>query len=127
MEKETFGTVFSSVKEHSQNWVDAKMKVYQLIAIKLLSKLAGNLTWFIISLFLFFLLSVFIGLTIGFWLSNYYGSYTVGFGIVALLILLKIVLLAVLRKKIFINPMIRKIIRQANSEWKEEEPESPGK
>ncbi|MEK7225874.1 MAG: hypothetical protein AAB221_09350, partial [Bacteroidota bacterium] len=104
MEKETFGSFFSSVKEHSQNWFESRLTIYKLKGIRLLSKIAGNFTWLIISLFLFLLFSVFAGLTLGFWLSNYTGSYTIGFGIVTLLILLKIVLLTIFRKKIFINP-----------------------
>src|SRR5688500_2377526 len=121
MEKETLGTFFSSVKEHSETWFGAKARIYKLKGIRLFSKIAGNFTWLLISLFLFILFSVFIGLTLGFWLSNYTGSYVFGFGIVTLLILLKIFLLAAFRKKLFINPVIRIMIKKAYSEFEEEE------
>ena len=121
MEKETFGTFFNTAKEHSQNWIEARLNVYKLKVIRLLSKIAGNFSWLIISLFLFLLFSMFIGLTIGFWLSSYLGSYTAGFGIVSLLILLKIGILAAFRKRLFINPMIRLMIKQSYNELKEDE------
>ena len=122
MESETFGTFFNNVKEHSQNWFETRVNIYKLKVIRLLSKLAGNLAWLIISLFLFLLFSIFIGLTLGFWLSSHLGSYTAGFGIVTLLILVKISLLAIFRKKLFINPMIRIMIKQSYYELQEEEP-----
>lgn len=121
MEKETFGSFFSSVKEHSVSWLEAKKNAYMLKAIRLVSKMAGNLTWFIVSLFLFLLFSVFIGLTLGFWLSSLTGSYVAGFGIVTGLIVLMIVLLTLLKRKIFIDPMIRKFIRLSKEEWKDKE------
>ncbi len=124
MEKETFGTFLSSIKEDSQKWFETRVNIYKLKAIRLLSKITGNLAWFIISLFLFLLFSVFFGLTLGFWLSSYTGSYITGFGIVTLLILLKIVLLTVFRRKFFINPMIRMMIKQAYGELHKEEEES---
>ncbi len=120
MEKETFGTFFNSVKEHAENWFTARLNFYKLKGIRLFAKIAGNFTWFIISLFLFLLFSVFIGLTLGFWLSNVTGSNVLGFGIVTLLILLKIVLLYVFRKKLFINPMIRLMIKQVYGELQDE-------
>jgi hypothetical protein len=121
MEKETFGSFFSSVKEHSVSWLEAKKNIYTLKAIRLASKIAGNFAWLIVSLFLFLLFSVFIGLTLGFWFSSLTGSYIAGFGIVTALILLKIVLLTVLKKKIFIDPVIRKFIRLSKEEWKDKE------
>ena len=121
MEKETFGTFFSSVKEHSENWLDARTRIYQLKGIRLFSKIAGKFVWLIISLFLFLLFSTFIGLTLGFWLSHYTGSNVIGFGIVALVILLKIVLLTAFRRELFINPIVKKMINRAYNEFKQEE------
>lgn len=121
MEKETLGTFFNDVKDHSQKWVETKLNVYKLKGIRFFSRIAGNFAWLIISLFLFFILSVFIGLTLGFWLSDYFGSYTAGFGIVTLLILMKIALLAIFRKRLFINPIIRAMIRRSSEELKDDE------
>ena len=121
MDKETFGTIFSSLKKHAEDWLTTRLAIYKLKGIRLVSKIAGNLTWVLISLFLFFLFSVFFWLTLGFWLSHYTGSHVTGFGIVSLAVLLKIVLLAAFRKQLFINPMIRKMIKKAYNELQEEE------
>ena len=115
-ESETLGSFFKTVKEDAKNWMDIRVNIYKLKATKLFSKIAGNLAWFIISLFLFLLFAVFAGLTAGFWLSQVTGSYPIGFGIVTAVIVIKIALLAAFRKKLFINPIIRMMIDQSSDE-----------
>lgn len=118
MEKKTFGYFFTDAKEHASAWFESRVDLYKLKAIRLASKVAGNLVWLIISLFLFFFLLLFIEITIGFWLSSYFGSYTAGFGTVALLILVKIGLLTIYKRQLFINPIIKKMIRESWDEFK---------
>jgi hypothetical protein len=107
----------SFVKENgrlAREWVEAKLEVYKLSMIKYAAKTAGYIMWSIISLFLFFTLVIFLGLTAGFWLSAVTGSYAIGFGIVTLIIILKMIILTKFRKKIFINPIIRAMIKHSN-------------
>ena len=116
MENQTWATFLFSLKEKSLRWAELQKKIYTLKGIKLVAVISGTMAWFIISLFLFFLLSIFILLTLGWWFSTYTGSYVTGFGLVTLLIVLKIILLALFRKKLFINPLVKWMISKLADE-----------
>lgn len=104
----------SFIKENAglvREWIDLKIKVYRLQLIRFVARTAGYLVWTIISLFFLFLLLIFIGLTTGFWLSSLTGSYIAGFGIVTGGLALLLLVLAIYRRKIFINPIIRQLVK----------------
>jgi hypothetical protein len=113
-ETENLGSFFKENKKLVKEWLDARLEIYKLKLIRIISKSAGYFIWIIISLFLSFLFIIFLGLVAGFWLSDLTGSYVIGFGITTLIILLKIILLTVFRKTLFVNPIIRSIIKRAN-------------
>jgi hypothetical protein len=83
----------------------------------------GSLVWIIISLFLFFLLFIFIGLVVGFWFAELFGSLTIGFGLATILLFFVMLLVFLFRKQIFINPMIRIFIKIMTSNNEAEEKE----
>lgn len=96
-----------------REWMDTRYRIYKLKTIRTLSKIAGQFLWIIVSLLLLFLLVVFLGLTLGFWLSSLTGSFIQGFGMVTVLIILLIVVLNLFKKHLFINPFIRKFTAAA--------------
>jgi len=106
------GSFLKENKKLLKDYLDTRLEIFKLKVIRLFSKSAGYLIWIIISLFLFFLLMTFIGLVIGFWLTDVTGSYVKGFGYTTLIMLGVIVILALLRKLLFVNPVIRIIIRR---------------
>lgn len=106
------GSFLKENKKLITGWVDTKMEIYRLRAVLVVSRMAGSILWIIISLVLVSLLIVFGGIVTGFWLSEITGSYTKGFGITAIILLVLILLLAALRKVLFINPIIRAIIKK---------------
>jgi hypothetical protein len=112
-EKENLGFFVKENKELIKNYIDTRLEIFKLTMIRLFSKSAGYLIWVIISLFLGFLLMTFMGLVIGFWLTRLTGSYVEGFGYTALIMLGIIILLALFRKALFINPVIRIMIRRS--------------
>jgi hypothetical protein len=102
----------SETRQYLKEWLDAKLSLYRLRTVRTVARTAGSLLWLAISLLLFFLLIIFCGITAGYWLSSLTGSYAKGFGLVTAAILLLIVLLALFRKALFINPIIRKMLKQ---------------
>jgi hypothetical protein len=94
-----------------KDYLETKTDIYKLKAIRSSSLILGSLVWIIISAFLFFLLFIFIGLVLGFWLSELTDSLTIGFGLTTLLLLLVMLLVALFRKQLFIYPMIRIFIK----------------
>jgi hypothetical protein len=105
---------FAANKKLVQDYFNVRVQIVKLKATRLFAKAAGNFIWLLVFLFLVFLLAIFIGLTTGFWLSSLTGSYTTGFALTALIILAFVGVLAALRKTLFINPIIRAVIRSMN-------------
>jgi hypothetical protein len=103
-------------KEALKEYAETRYEIYRLKGIRTVSKTAGFLGWIIISLFLLFLVVIFGGMTLAYWLSNVFGSIVMGFGVTTLFLLLVFVLLAVFRKQLFINPVISTIISQSNDD-----------
>lgn len=93
-----------------KDYLDTRLQIFRLQVIALTSKIAGRLIWAIISMFLFFLVMVFAGLVTGFWLSDIMGSYVKGFGWTTLIMLAIIIILALLRNVLFVNPIVRQMI-----------------
>src|SRR5262245_4265534 len=118
---DNLGTFFTGNKKLVKDYLDARLEAYKLKFIGILSKSAGYFIWIIVSFLLLLLFFIFLGLVGGFWLSHITGSYVKGFGIVTILILVKMIVLALLRKPIFVNPIIRNIINRAHEDKKEEE------
>lgn len=107
---ENLGSFVKENKALVQDYIETRLEILRLQGIRAGSKTAGYLVWIIISLFLLFLVSIFIGLVLGFWLSELTGSYVKGFGITTLIMILLVVLLALFRKALFVDPAIRKVI-----------------
>jgi hypothetical protein len=123
---ENLGGFFKENKKLVKEYLDTRLEIFELKLIRILSKSAGYFIWIIISLFLFFLFIIFLGLVAGLWLSELTGSYVTGFGIITLIILLKIVLLYAFRKTLFVNPIIRTIISKVSNEKAEDEKQNTG-
>jgi thiol:disulfide interchange protein len=111
IENENLGSFLKENKKLVKDYLDTRLEIFRFKLIRMFSKSAGYLIWVIISLFLFFLLMTFIGLVIGFWLTDVTGSYVKGFGYTSLIMLGLITLLALFRKALFVNPIIRIVIR----------------
>ncbi|MGC4035430.1 MAG: phage holin family protein [Chitinophagaceae bacterium] len=103
-------------KEVLKEYAETRFEIYRLKGIKTVSKTAGLLGWIIISLFLLFLVIIFGGMTLAYWLSQVFESNVMGFGLTTIFLLIVFILLAVFRKKLFINPVISAIITQSSDD-----------
>ena len=111
-ERENLGSFLKENKKLVRDYLDTRLEVFKLKMIRVFSKLGGYFIWVIISLALIFLLLTFTGLVIGFWFTDITGSYVKGFGYTTLIMFGIIIFLALFRKVLFVNPIIRKIIRR---------------
>ncbi len=103
---------FKENKRLLREYLEIRAEVYRLRFIRVFSKLAANFIWMIISMFLIALLLIFLGLVTGFYFSEVTGSYSKGFGIATIILILVIFLISMLRKVLFVNPVIRAVIRR---------------
>ncbi len=99
-----------------KEWVETQVTIQKLKMVKTSSKMAGNLVWMIVLLFLLSLFVIFLGVTAGYWLSEITGSYVKGFGIVTGIFFIKIIVLVLLRKKLFIDLVMRRMIKSVVGE-----------
>ncbi|HVM87300.1 MAG TPA: hypothetical protein VMT76_03865 [Puia sp.] len=121
VENESLGSFFNTNKRLAKEYLETRLEIVKLSAIRIASKSAGYLVWLIISLFLVFLVVMFSGLTAGFWLSKLTGSYVSGFGIVTLALVLLFIVLTVFRKKMFLEPLMQIILARASEEIHEDD------
>ena len=122
---DNLGAFFSENKALLKEYMETRMEIYRLQSLRIFSKSAGYFAWIIVSIFLVFLILLFSGLVLGFWFSSLLNSQTLGFGLVALLLLVVFVLLAVFRKSLFVNPVIQSIIQRSREEEEDPEEEDP--
>jgi uncharacterized membrane protein (DUF485 family) len=119
--QENLGSFFRENAKLLREYFETRLKIYRLRAVRLLSKSAGYFIWIIISLFLLFLFIIFLGVVLSLWFSQMTGSYIAGFSITTGIIFLVIVLLALFRKALFVNPIIKAFIRQSEENIEEED------
>ena len=120
--KDSFQSFFQENKDLAKEYINIRLEIFRLGLIRSLSKSAGYLIWVTISIVLFALFIVFGGIVTGLWLSELTGSYLKGFGLTTLLIVAVIGILALLRQRLFINPMVKTLIKHASE--RQEEPEN---
>jgi hypothetical protein len=121
-ERENLGSFLKENKKLVRDYVDTRFGIYKLKMIRLFSKSGGYLIWIIISLSLIFLLLTFTGLVIGFWFTDLTGSYVKGFGYTTLIMLGIILVLCLFRNPLFVDPIIRKIIRRTMTDNDDSDP-----
>ena len=107
---DNLGTFFSENKRLLSEYLETRLALLKLQAISQVSKVAGNLVWALIAIFFAFIILIFGGLVLGFWFSALTGSYIKGFGLATLGFIILFILMTILRKSLFVNPMIRKVI-----------------
>ena len=118
---DSFQSFFRENKDLAKEYINIRMEIYRLGLIRTVSRSAGFLLWIIISIVLLALFIVFAGIVTGFWFSELTGSYLKGFGLTTLIIVAVIGILALFRRQLFINPLIRSLIRRAATRLEEPE------
>jgi hypothetical protein len=116
MSKADVASFIRDNKDTIKEYIETRYEIYRLKGIRTVSKTAGLLGWIIVSMFLLFLIVIFGGLTMGYWLSGLFNSLILGFGLTSLFFVLLFILLAIFRKQLFINPVITAIISQSSEE-----------
>ncbi len=120
-EDESLGSFFKTNKNLAKEYFETRLEIIRLSGIRTASRSAGYFVWLIISLFLVFLIILFLGLTVGFWLSKLTDSFILGFGLVTIALVLLCAVLTVFRKKLFLEPLMQIILDRASEEINDEE------
>lgn len=118
---ENLGAFLQTNKTLVKEYLETRIEIYRLQGVKASSKAIGYLIWLQVSLFLIFLVIIFLGLVLGFWFSELSGSLILGFGLTSLILVFFVILLVIFRKTLFINPVVKKMINQLHEEDNQEE------
>jgi hypothetical protein len=103
-------------KQTIQEYIELKIELFNLKFIRKSSSIGGIIVWLMILAFLSLLIFFFAGITLGLWLSTIFNSYTLGFAATTGLFIFITLLLILLRKQLFINPIIRIMVREQTRE-----------
>ncbi len=109
-----------SNKKTIQEYIELKVELFNLKFIRKSSTIGGILVWIMILAFLGLLILFFGGMTLSFWLAAVFNSNIAGFGATTGILLLITLILVLARKQLFINPIIRIIVREQTRENEEE-------
>ena len=118
---DNLGSFFKENKPLLKEYLETRMEIFRLLSIRIISQSAGWLVWILISMFLLFLIMIFSGIVLGCWLSGLTHSYVKGFGLTTLIFILIFTVLALFRKRLFVNPLTESIIRKTNEGYKGED------
>lgn len=121
---ENLGSFIKENKKLLSEYIETRIEIIRLQGIKASSKAIANLVWVLISLFLVSVVFIFAGLVLGFWLSELTGSMVKGFGYTTLIMIVLVIILALLREQLFINPVLKKILHKMNEDSETTEEDS---
>ncbi len=107
MEKET-GQVFRELKDDLSSFVELKLDLLKLNTYERVSKVLAILSYGVVVLFVVFLAILFLFLALGFYLGDVFNSNALGFGAVALLYILVVIIVILSKDKI--SALIRNIM-----------------
>ena len=111
---ENLGSFFSENKKLITDYIETRIDLLRLQSVRMLSKTGGILIWAVIAILFVFIILIFSGLVLGFRFSELTGSYIKGFALATLVFVVLFILITILRKTLFVNPMIKKIIADSS-------------
>jgi small-conductance mechanosensitive channel len=120
---DNLGDFIKHNKSLLKEYIETRLDLYRLQGARQAARLGGFLIWIVIALFLLFLILIFCGITMGYWFSSITDSYVLGFGIATGVLILMMLLITVLRRALFVNPIMRNILKQFEEKHSHEEEE----
>jgi hypothetical protein len=119
---DNLGSFLKETKPLLKDYLETRLEIFRLQAVRIASQSAGYMIWIIVSLFILFIIFIFSGIVLGCWLSGLTGSYIMGFGLTTLIFVVIFALLMLFRNSLFINPVMQSVIRKTLEDY--DEPES---
>ena len=107
MEKDKFNKTFKRTVDDIKTYINLKTELYTLILIERFSRIFSKFLAVIIFFFLLFFVLLFISLAFVHWFAALTGELIAGYLVVALLYLIVGLLVYLLRRKLFLNPMLK--------------------
>jgi hypothetical protein len=113
------GSFLQDNKSLLKEYVDTRAELFKLQAIRMTSKTVSILAVVGIVCMLVLFVVLFLGMSLSFWFSTLLGSNVAGFALTGGIFVLFLVLVILLRKPLFLNPLVRAIIRESMTDLEE--------
>jgi hypothetical protein len=101
----------TEVKDQIHQYVNLELELIKIETVEKSAKVTGYLISSVIFVFLIFMCILFLSLLLGFYLSEISNSNIKGFGIVALIYLVTILIYSLIKQNLVIKPISNKIIK----------------
>ena len=105
------GDFLNKTKEQVEEYLKLRLELLKLELGEKTAKVSASLFSMLILIFLSFFTLFFLSFMAGFYFSRLLNDNFMGFGIIALLYLLSLVIISIFRKQIIEKPTINKIIK----------------
>jgi hypothetical protein len=117
----SFSSYYSESKGLLKEYVEVRVKLLKLQLIKALSRSLGMMFAMMVVSFFAFLVILFLGFSFSAWIATETGNMALGYAAGAGLFFIFLLLVIVLRKPLFMNPLIRVFIREMAADLYESE------
>lgn len=117
----SFSSYYSESKDLLKEYVEVRIKLLKLQLIKALSRSLGMLFAMMVVSFFAFLVILFLGFSFSAWIGELTGNMALGYAAGAGLFFIFLLLVILLRKPLFMNPLIRVFIREMAADLYESE------
>lgn len=119
--EDNFRDFFTESKALISEYLSTRWRLFRLEAINKMSRAAATFFFIIIAAMLSFLVVLFLGLLLAYWLSGVLDSYAWGFLITAAVFILTFVVILVFRRPLIERPLTSMLIRNLAEELDEDE------
>jgi len=113
---EDIGGFLQENKEIIRDYVDTRAELFKLQAVRMAARTVSMLAVVGIVAMLALFVVLFLGMSLSFWLSAVLNNQVAGFAITGGLFVLLLAIVILLRKPLFLNPLVKAIIRETLSE-----------
>jgi len=113
---EDIGGFLQENKEMIRDYVDTRAELFKLQAVRMAARTVSMLAVVGIVAMLALFVVLFLGMSLSFWLSAVLNNQVAGFAITGGLFVLLLAIVILLRKPLFLNPLVKAIIRETLSE-----------
>jgi hypothetical protein len=121
--EDNFRDFFTESKALISEYLSTRWRLFRLEAINKISRAAGTFFFIIIAAILAFLVVLFLGLLMAYWLSGVLDSYAGGFLITAAAFILIFVIILVFRRPLIERPLTSMLVRNLAEELDEDDDE----
>lgn len=113
---EDIGSFLQENKDMIRDYVDTRAELFKLQAVRMTARTVSMLAVVGIVAMLSLFVVLFLGMSLSFWLGTLLQNQTAGFAITGGLFILLLILVILLRKSLFLNPLTKAIIRETLAE-----------